>query len=83
MLANRIFGWARGKVRPTQSGFRRARSTGDPIHLIRRSQDLIEDKEFQTLHLVFLDWEKAFDSVYRDRMLKDFETMGMPAGTLS
>eukprot|EP00969_Alexandrium_andersonii_P127047 5615304-Alexandrium_andersonii.AAC.1 len=79
MLANRILGWAQEKLRPTQCGFRRARSTGDPIHLIRRSQDLIEEKEFQTLHMVFLDWEKAFDSIYRDRMLEDFKEMGMPA----
>eukprot|EP00969_Alexandrium_andersonii_P206047 9104034-Alexandrium_andersonii.AAC.1 len=82
-MAARITNWAEGKLRHTQYGFRKARSTGDPIHLIRRAQDLIEEKEYQTLHLVFLDWEKAFDSVHRSKMLEDCEAMGMPCGTVS
>eukprot|EP00969_Alexandrium_andersonii_P327196 14458222-Alexandrium_andersonii.AAC.1 len=75
--------WASKVLRDTQYGFRGARSTGDPLHLVHRAQDLVEEREHQTLHLVFLDWEKAFDSVHRDRMLADFAGKGLGAGAIA
>eukprot|EP00969_Alexandrium_andersonii_P067134 2961046-Alexandrium_andersonii.AAC.1 len=49
----------------TQFGFRKARSTGDPIHLIRRKQDSVSEKKYPSLHIEFLDWSKAFDRIVR------------------
>eukprot|EP00969_Alexandrium_andersonii_P147644 6528491-Alexandrium_andersonii.AAC.1 len=49
------------KLRSSQFGFRGGRSSADPIHIVRRSQDLIQGKQHSTLHLLFLDWSKAFD----------------------
>lgn len=46
----------------TQYGFRKKRSTSQPLFITRRLQDQAEctgDKLF----MVFLDWEKAFDKV--------------------
>ena len=47
-------------LQSTQYGFRQDKSTADAIHLIRR----ISEHGQQTnnkLHMVLLDWEKAFD----------------------
>eukprot|EP00969_Alexandrium_andersonii_P364006 15463193-Alexandrium_andersonii.AAC.1 len=77
VVASRLQAWANKVLRNTQYGFRGARSTGDPLHLVRRAQDLAEEREYQTLHLIFLDWEKAFDSVDRGRMLADFRGAGL------
>eukprot|EP00969_Alexandrium_andersonii_P362940 15460830-Alexandrium_andersonii.AAC.1 len=57
IIASRLMKWAGGVLRDTQYGFRGARSTGDPLHLVHRAQELIEEREHQTLHLIFLDWE--------------------------
>ena len=46
----------------TQYGFRKDRSTADAIHLIRRVIEYGESTRNQ-LHLMLLDWEKAFDKV--------------------
>eukprot|EP00969_Alexandrium_andersonii_P057055 2517410-Alexandrium_andersonii.AAC.1 len=60
-MAARLLVLVEPKLRKTQYGFRHSRSTGDPIHLIRRAQDLVQERSYQTLHLIFLDWSKAFD----------------------
>ena len=52
-------------LQKTQYGFRQDKSTADAIHIIRR----IAENGHQTnnrLHMVLLDWEKAFDKVDRE-----------------
>ena len=46
----------------TQYGFRKKRSTSQPLFVTRRMQDQAEQSG-EKLFLVFLDWEKAFDKV--------------------
>ena len=53
------------KIRPTQFGFRANRSTSQPIHIVRRMLEAFERQQ-HPLHLLFLDWSKAFDSVTFD-----------------
>jgi hypothetical protein len=52
-----------GALRRTQYGFRRGRSTPEPMLIATRVQELVRGKRGQVLHLLFLDWQKAFDSV--------------------
>eukprot|EP00969_Alexandrium_andersonii_P270105 11939405-Alexandrium_andersonii.AAC.1 len=40
------------------------RSTLDAVMLLRRAIELVEEKPSNTLHLLFIDWEKAFDKVH-------------------
>ena len=63
-------------LQKTQFGFRKKKSTADAIHLIRR---IIEYGESTTnqLHLVLLDWEKAFDKVVRSEMFNAMTRMGV------
>ena len=50
------------RIRSTQYGFRSRRSTTQPIHIMRRIQEVFERQQ-HSLHVLFLDWSKAFDSV--------------------
>eukprot|EP00969_Alexandrium_andersonii_P077123 3400092-Alexandrium_andersonii.AAC.1 len=40
------------------------RSTLDAVLLLRRAIELVEEKPTNSLHLLFVDWEKAFDRVH-------------------
>ena len=60
MLARRLSDGLDGYIRGSQYGFRQGRSTAEPIYIIRRIQDLVQAKRNQALHLIFLDWAKAF-----------------------
>ena len=62
LLKNRLQKHVEQFIRPHQFGFRPARSTSQPIHIIRRTLELFERTQ-DSLHLVFLDWSKAFDSI--------------------
>ena len=61
----------------TQYGFRRARSTQQPLFIARRIQDAAEQSG-NPLLMVFLDWEKAFDKLNHDRMFEALERMNIP-----
>ena len=50
------------RIRSTQFGFRAKCSTTQPIHIMRRILEVFERQQ-NSLHLLFLDWSKAFDSV--------------------
>ena len=63
ILAKRLSTGLDGYIRNSQYGFRQGRSTAEPIYIIRRIQDLVQAKKNQVLHLIFLDWAKAFDKV--------------------
>jgi len=59
-------------LQKTQYGFRKDRSTPDAIHLIRRVIEYGESTN-NKLHLLLLDWEKAFDKVDREEMFNAME----------
>ena len=60
----------------TQFGFRKDKSTGDAIHLVRRAAEHGHGTK-NKLHLVLLDWEKAFDKVDRNKMFEALERMSV------
>ena len=62
-MANRLQEGLEPKLRKTQYGFRPGRSTTEPVFIVRRMQELVEATRRQALHLIFLDWSKAFDKV--------------------
>ena len=65
------------KLRSTQYGFRTARSTTQPLFVVRRLQDMA-DEVGGSLFLVLLDWEKAFDKVHPEGLLTALQRMGVP-----
>ena len=60
----------------TQFGFRKDKSTGDAIQLVRRAAEHGQGTH-NILHMVLLDWEKAFDKVDRDKMFEAMERMSV------
>jgi len=63
VMANRLQDGIGEQLRRTQYGFRSGHSTAEPLFIVRRLQDLVQEKKWQTLHLIFLDWSQAFDKV--------------------
>ena len=51
----------------SQYGFRKGRSTAQVIHCVIRAHEF-EEKGWDKLNMVFLDWEKAFDKVTHDKL---------------
>ena len=62
LLLNRIRHIVDPMLRDNQAGFRKDRSTGAQIHILRR---IIEGSQDQQLPLVtmYIDFKKAFDSI--------------------
>ena len=66
ILKRRIEGNLDKDLQKTQFGFRKDKSTSNAIYLIRRLIDKGERSQKQ-IHLVLLDWEKAFDKLTHNR----------------
>ena len=62
LLQRRLQQGLESRIRPHQYGFRPHKSTSQPCHIIRRILELYE-RQGETLHLLFLDWAKAFDTI--------------------
>ena len=63
------------RIRPTQFGFRKNRSTTQPVHILRRLLE-IHERQASPFHALFLDWSKAFDSVTFTAIQSAMEFMG-------
>ena len=60
-----------------QAGFRKGRGTRDQIANIRWIIEIA--KEFQkNIYFCFIEYAKAFDCVYRNKLCKILQEMGIP-----
>ena len=76
MLQSRISHLLDDRIRPTQFGFRKNRSTTQPIHILRRLLE-VHERQPSPLHALFLDWSKAFDSVAFTAIQSAMQFMGV------
>ena len=79
MLLNRIRDPIEKLLRPNQNGYRKGRSTLEPILTLRRMNETISVKKDKRLYVVFVDFTKAFDSINGDRMFLILAAYGIPA----
>ena len=77
LIQKRLSTYFDDKIRPTQFGFRANRSTSQPFHIMGRMLEAFERNQ-QSLHLLFLDWSKAFDSVTFEAIDAALRYFGVP-----
>ena len=69
---------ADNRVSTTQFGFRTERSTEDALHCVRRAVERAWAHQGGQLHLLALDWRRAFDSIDPDALLNALRRFGLP-----
>ena len=82
LLRNRIEPKIDNILRKNQNGFRRNRSTTSQILTIRRILEGVRAKNLQAT-LIFVDFTKAFDSIYRGKMEQILLAYGIPKETVA
>ena len=60
-----------------QLGFRKGRSTSQPLQIVRRIAEIVEESG-AAMYMLLMDWEKAFDKVDQERLIFALERMGIP-----
>ena len=60
-----------------QFGFRKGRSTSQPLQIVRRTAEIVEESG-AAMYMLLIDWEKAFDKVDQERLIFALERMGIP-----
>ena len=78
VIITRLHDAVDGMLREEQAGFRSGRSTTEHIFVLRH---VIEQSlEWNAiLYTCFVDYEKAFDSVHRETLLRIMQSYGMPS----
>ena len=77
IILQRITTAVDGILRQEQAGFRKGKSCIDHIFILR--QILEQSHEWNgSLYVVFVDFEKAFDSLHRDSLWKILQHYGIP-----
>ena len=62
---------------PTQYGFRKGKGKVDAIRITRRLAH--RGLTFEgNMHIVLLDWEKAFDRIFHDRLIEAQRRVNLP-----
>ena len=69
---------ADGRVSESQFGFRPKRGTEDALHCARRAVDRAWAHKSGRIHLLALDWKKAFDSINSEGLLLALRRFGLP-----
>ena len=77
IIKNRISEIIDDFVTETQYGFRKSRSTAQAIHVVRRIADYAEI-EGSDMNMLLLDWEKAFDRVFHQKLLESLRRLRIP-----
>jgi sorting nexin-29 len=78
ILINRLTSIVESKLEDCQMGFRPNRSTIDNLFIVRKKKKKCHEFNIK-LHNVFIDYTSAFDSVYRDKIIKCLNNYDIPS----
>ena len=71
-----------GVIDKNKFGFRKGKSTSQPLFILRRTQEIQEEAALES-HLLLLDWEKAFDKVSQSKMIRAIRRLGEPENIIN
>jgi sorting nexin-29 len=77
ILQRRLSCYAEEILGEYQCGFRPGRSTTDQIFVMRQSMEKCFEYDID-LHMLFIDFQQAFDSIKRGELLNAMEGFGIP-----
>ena len=77
LLHQRLSSALEPHLSPQQFGFRRNRSMGSPLFIIRRLIEIFE-RHTTSLFVLFLDWSQAFDCVSHPQLRAALHRYGVP-----
>ena len=77
MIQKRLSEAMGDRIDPAQFGFRKGKSTSQPIHIYRIIQELHGEAGLE-LVTILLDREKAFDKIHQGRLLDALRRIGIP-----
>ena len=69
LIQNRLVTALEPHIANTQFGYRKARSTSQPLYITRRLQNFSETYGDKLL-MIFLDWEKAFNKIHQRKLIE-------------
>jgi sorting nexin-29 len=78
LINNRLSGIVESKLEDCQMGFRLNRSTINNIFIVRKINEKYHEFNIE-LHNVSIDYTQAFDSVYRDKIIKCSSNFEIPS----
>ena len=76
MIQDRLSSRYDKRLRKTQYGFRKERSTAQPLFILRRLQDYAA-RTGTPFHCLFIDWKQAFDKLDHSSMLIALQRLGV------
>ena len=76
-MLGRIKCYAEQSIGEYQNGFKSGRSTVDAIHAVKQIVEKCCENNIE-LHIVFIDFKQAFDSLERNVLLRDMKEIGIP-----
>ena len=79
VLVNIIVSGTDAELRGEQAGFRKGRNTTKQIFVLRNIIEQVAEWN-ASLHLCFVDYEKAFDSIHKEAPWKSMRCYGKPNG---
>ena len=77
MLQTRLKDCLDDRIVDFQFGYRRGKSTAEPIFIARRIQDIAERHGYP-VYFMALDYSKAFDSIPHSKLTESLTRMGTP-----
>jgi hypothetical protein len=78
LLVRLLEAGADDRMHSSQFGFRPGRGTEHALHCARRAIDVATALRDSPLHLMALDWRKAFDSISPESLLTALQRFGVP-----
>jgi hypothetical protein len=77
VLYAKLLPYAEKVIGNYQSGFRRGKSTLDPIYILRQILEKIGEFSIETHHL-FINFSSAYDSINRNQLFAAMEEFRIP-----